>query len=139
MAAKIWKIALGVGCVVVLLAIAVVVLLPLGFRWLEVQMQRRAAEPLTAVEMRECELVRDGSSITVSGSLLNGGQGTVRDVAVRLRWTDGSESVITTGVGGVTPGGRSEFEHVREDPGGAIDGVHCLINCVRTEQATICR
>lgn len=145
MAAKLWKIALGVACGVVVLTIGAVVLLPLGFWWLETAMQRQAAEPLTAIEILECELVRDDGSIAVRGSVLNGGKGMVRDVRVNLRWTDGSGSVIeedlvhTAGVGGVAPGGRSGFERLREDPGGKIHGVRCLIDCVSTEQALVCR
>lgn len=137
--AKLWKIALGVGCAVVLLALAAVVLLPLGLLWLEGRMQAKAAEPLTAMEILECEVDRDGSSIAVRGSLRNGGEGPVRDVSVKLRWTDGSESVIPAGTGEVTPGERAEFEYLREDPSGAIDGIDCQVNCVTTEQAMICR
>lgn len=139
MAGKTWKIALGMGCAVVILAIVFVALLPLGFRWLEAKMQQRAAGPLTAIEMQECKLVQDGSSITVRGSLRNGGESTVRDVLVRLLWTDGSEEEITAGVEGVAPGETIVFVHGRENPGGALDGVDCLINCVRTQQAIICR
>ena len=143
MAKKFWKIALGVGCGVVLLAIVAVAVLFLGLRWLEGAMQRRAVEPLTAIEIRECEAVRVGGSITARGSFLNGGEGAVRDVEVMLAWKDGSGSVIEQDwvytAGEVAPGGRSEFEHVRDDPGGALGGVDCWIYCVSNDEAKICR
>ena len=53
MAAKFWKIALGVGCAVVLLAIVAVAVLVLGSQWLVAEMERRGAEPLTALEMQQ--------------------------------------------------------------------------------------
>lgn len=141
MAKKTWIIALCVGCGVVLLAIVVVVL---GARWLVTEMERAGAEPLTATELRDCELVRDGASVTARGSVLNGGKGAIRDVKVRLQWTDGSGTMVvedwvhTSGDGGLAPGESGGFEYVLEDPAGAIAGVACLIECVENDQALHC-
>ena len=145
MAVKVWKIALGVGCGVVLLVIAALVLLPMGFWWLESAMQRRGAEPLTAMEVLDCELFREGDSVRTSGSVRNGGRGAVREVKVSLLWTDGSGSLIerdwvfAAGAGELAPGASGDFDHLREEPGEAIQGVACQVECVSTGQAMVCR
>ncbi len=124
-----WKIALGVGCGVLLAIFAVLfgcsLLVGLGM----VKQQ----EALAAIEIEDCSLSRDGNWLTAEGSVRNGGSENVEFVKVAVEWRSGLGRIIDTdwtyavGAEGLAPRQSSQFKERRQDPSHDIERVVCRV------------